>query len=69
MRRRSAGSLFRGRSLSGFYVSWEGRRCVSRIPRGRPRAAEGGYEGHSGQALAAVRRAGRGEGGHLGKGW
>ena len=40
-----------------FSVSREGRNCVSRVPWGRPRAAEGVHEGDSGQAPAAVRRA------------
>lgn len=38
-----------------FSVSCEGRSCVSRVPWGRPRAAEGVREGDSGPALAAVR--------------
>jgi hypothetical protein len=40
-----------------FSVSREGRNGVSRVPWGRPRAAEGVREGDSGQAPAAVRRA------------
>lgn len=40
-----------------FSVSCEGRSCVSRVPWGRPRAAEGVREGDSGPALAAVRGA------------
>ena len=40
-----------------FSVSREGRNCVSRVPWGRSRAAEGVREGDSGQAPAAVRRA------------